>query len=418
MAGIKILTERLCIGLHIRLPLKWNEHPFILNSFKIKSDEQIAILRHLGLKYVFFNPGQSDCDPLPSSSIEVGRDNQQLDNPLGLSEQMWQEKQRRIEKLSAYRRRVSQCEKEFSRSIARMRSAMQKMKLRPQDGILEAQSLAADIVDQLDVAGNLTLHLIHHQIDTDDIFFHSLNVCVVSLLIGRAKQYDKTQLETLCLAALFHDVGKMKIPTAILRKGEALTQPELNYLKLHVKYGVEMCKGMEAFPLQAIRVIEQHHELLDGSGYPRGLSGDELDEMTQIVAVANVFDNLCHSVNVNKRKIPYTALSHLYKHCTDQYNLENIKVMIKFMGVYPPGTLVQLSNQMLGVVISVNSQHILAPNVLIYDPDVPREQAPVIDLSEKEIKIVSAVLPSKVPAAILAYLNPRGTSSYFFEKSD
>ncbi|MDP5255343.1 MULTISPECIES: HD-GYP domain-containing protein [unclassified Vibrio] len=418
MAGIKILTDRLCVGLHIRLPLKWNEHPFILNSFKIKSDEQIAILRHLGLKYVFFNPAQSDVDPLPSSSIDTTGEKPPFGNALGLSEQMWQEKQRRIEKLSAYRRRVSQCEKEFSRSIARMRSAMQKMKHRPQDGIAEAQSLAADIVEQLDVEGNLTLHLINHHIDTDDIFFHSLNVCVVSLLIGRAKQYQKEQLQTLCLAALFHDVGKMKIPTAILRKEEDLTEPELNYLKLHVKYGVEMSKEIDAFPTQAMRVIDQHHELLDGSGYPKGLTADEIDEMTQIVAVANIFDNLCHSINVNKRKIPYTALSHLYKHCTEQYNLENIKVMIKFMGVYPPGTLVQLSNQMLGVVISVNSQHILAPNVLIYDPDVPREQAPVIDLSEKDIKIVSAVLPSKVPATILAYLNPRGTSSYFFDQSD
>ncbi len=88
------------------------------------------------------------------------------------------------------------------------------------------------------------------------------------------------------------------------------------------------------------------------------------------------------------------------------------------MGIYPPGTVVQLSNDMVGLVISVNAKNILFPNVLIYDPSVPRTQAPIIDLAEKEIKIVNAILPNKLPDKVREYLNPRSRISYFFDSDE
>lgn len=175
---------------------------------------------------------------------------------------------------------------------------------------------------------------------------------------------------------------------------------------------------MDSFPESARMVIAQHHELNDGSGYPEGLKEEQIDELTQIVSVANAYDNLCHSNIPSEQKIPYVALSHLYKNCKHHYNNENLSLLIKFMGIYPPGTVVQLSNDMVGLVISVNAQNILHPNVLIYDPSVPRTQAPIIDLAEKDIKIVNAILPTKLPDKVREYLNPRSRISYFFDSDD
>ncbi|ELH7812701.1 HD-GYP domain-containing protein [Vibrio harveyi] len=416
MAAIKLTVDRIQPGLHIRLPLKWNDHPFLLNSFKIKDQEQVEMIRHLGVKFVYFNPEQSDASPLPANQpqVEVTQD-----NTLDLEAQkLWKEKQKRIEKLSAYRRRVIQCEKEFERSLARMRSVMTKIRNRPVDAVGEAQQLIDDIVDKLMCDDNVTLHLMNGKNEFEDIYFHSLNVAVIAMMIGRAKGYSAEQLKALSFAALFHDMGKIKIPTAILRKQVPLTEPESNYLKLHTKYGLDMANQIEDFPDSAKTVIAQHHELRDGSGYPEGLRGDEIDELAQVIIVANAFDNLCHTSIAAEQKIPYTALSHLYKNCKHLYKEENLNILIKFMGVFPPGTVVQLSNNMVGLVISVNASHLLFPNVLVYDPAVPRTQAPIIDLASKDIKIVNAIHPSKLPEKIKEYLNPRSRISYFFDSDE
>ncbi|TON68205.1 HD-GYP domain-containing protein, partial [Vibrio parahaemolyticus] len=270
MAAIKLTVDRLQPGLHIRLPLKWNDHPFLLNSFKIKDQEQIEMIRHLGVKFVYFNPEQSDAEPLPVNQIQTDctTSNESLDLE---TQKLWQEKQKRIEKLSAYRRRVIQCEKEFERSLARMRSVMTKIRNRPTAAVDEAQLLIEDIVEKLMCDDNVTLHLMNGKNEFEDIYFHSLNVAVIAMMIGRAKGYSAKQLKELSFAALFHDMGKIKIPTAILRKQVPLTEPEINYLKLHTKYGLDLANQIEGFPEPAKTVIAQHHELRDGSGYPEGL---------------------------------------------------------------------------------------------------------------------------------------------------
>nr|WP_319555259.1 HD-GYP domain-containing protein [uncultured Vibrio sp.] len=414
MAAIKLTVDRIQPGLHIRLPLKWNDHPFLLNSFKIKDQEQVEMIRHLGVKFVYFNPDQSDSLPLPANQDRVDR--VKNDESLDLETQkLWQEKQKRIEKLSAYRRRVIQCEKEFERSLARMRSVMMKIRNRPAAAVEEAKQLTEDIVDKLMCDDNVTLHLMNGKSEFDDIYFHSLNVAVIAMMIGRAKGYSAEQLKELSFAALFHDMGKVKIPTAILRKQAPLTVPETNYLKLHTKYGLDLANQIEDFPETAKIVIEQHHELRDGSGYPKGLQGDEINEIAQVIIVANAFDNLCHTPVTSEQKIPYTALSHLYKNCKHLYKEENLNILIKFMGVFPPGTVVQLSNNMVGLVISVNGSNLLFPNVLLYDPSVPRTQAPILDLVSKDLRIVNAIHPSKLPENIKEYLNPRSRISYFFD---
>ncbi|HCM0829439.1 HD-GYP domain-containing protein [Vibrio parahaemolyticus] len=417
MAAIKLTVDRIQPGLHIRLPLKWNDHPFLLNSFKIKDQEQIEMIRHLGVKFVYFNPEQSDAAPLPVNQIQT--DSTTSNESLDLETQkLWQEKQKRIEKLSAYRRRVIQCEKEFERSLARMRSVMTKIRNRPTAAVDEAQLLIEDIVERLMCDDNVTLHLMNGKNEFEDIYFHSLNVAVIAMMIGRAKGYSAKQLKELSFAALFHDMGKIKIPTAILRKQVPLTEPETNYLKLHTKYGLDLANQIEGFPEPAKTVIAQHHELRDGSGYPEGLKGDEIDELAQIVIVANAFDNLCHTPIASEQKIPYTALSHLYKNCKHLYKEENLNILIKFMGVFPPGTVVQLSNNMVGLVISVNASNLLFPNVLVYDPSVPRTQAPIIELASKDLRIVNAIHPSKLPDKIKEYLNPRSRISYFFDSDE
>ncbi|KQB11209.1 HD-GYP domain-containing protein [Vibrio metoecus] len=417
MASIKITVDRLQPGLYVRLPVKWNEHPFLFNSFKIKSQDQIQLIKHLGIQHVFLNPSLSDAQPLPPN-LEENAPEAVPPSVDGEAEKLWQEKQNRIEKLNAYRRRVQTCEKEFERSLARMRAVVNKIRNRPLDAVGEATQLVDDIVDQLLSDDNVTLHLMNSKSEFEDIYFHSLNVSVIAMMIGKARGFPAEKIKELAFSALFHDIGKVRVPTAIVRKKTPLTDPEENYLRLHTKYGIELANNIDAFPESAKRVIEQHHELRDGSGYPLGMKGDDIDELAQIVAVANAFDNLCHPNIPSEQKIPYVALSYLFKNCKHLYHAENLGILVKFMGVFPPGTVVQLSNDMVGLVISVNAGNLLYPNVLIYDPSVPRSQAPIIDLADRDLKIVNAILPNKLPDKVRDYLNPRSRISYFFDNEE
>lgn len=417
VASIKITVDRLQPGLYVRLPVKWNEHPFLFNSFKIKSQDQIQLIKHLGIQHVFLNPSLSDAQPLPPN-LEENAPEAVQPSVDGEAEKLWQEKQNRIEKLNAYRRRVQTCEKEFERSLARMRAVVNKIRNRPLDAVGEATQLVDDIVDQLLSDDNVTLHLMNSKSEFEDIYFHSLNVSVIAMMIGKARGFPAEKIKELAFSALFHDIGKVRVPTAIVRKKTPLTDPEENYLRLHTKYGIELANNIDAFPESAKRVIEQHHELRDGSGYPLGMKGDDIDELAQIVAVANAFDNLCHPNIPSEQKIPYVALSHLFKNCKHLYDAENLGILVKFMGVFPPGTVVQLSNDMVGLVISVNAGNLLYPNVLIYDPSVPRSQAPIIDLADRDLKIVNAILPNKLPDKVRDYLNPRSRISYFFDNEE
>ncbi|BDU35961.1 putative HD-GYP domain-containing protein [Vibrio nigripulchritudo SO65] len=413
MTSIKITVDRIQPGLHIRLPVSWKDHPFLLNSFKIKSQDQVDIIRHLGIKHVYINPLQSDAQPLPANEA---MENVEQETALELAKKkMWQEKQTRIEKLNAYRRRVNKCEKEFERSLSQLRSVMSKIRSRPLDAVKEATVMVDEVVDKLLADNNVTLHLMNGKSKFQDIYFHSLNVAVIAMMIAKSKGMKAEAIKEIAFGALFHDMGKVRVPAAIVNKKSPLTAPEENYLKLHTKYGLELTEKIEDFPSSAKRIICQHHEYLDGSGYPDGLKGEQIDPYAQIVALANAYDNLCHPRIESEQKIPFSALSHLYKKCKHLYNNENLNILIKFMGVYPPGTVVQLSNEMVGMVISVNAQNILYPNVLLYDSNVPRNQAPILDLADSELKIVSAILPNKLPEKVREYLNPRTRISYYFE---
>ena len=375
------------------------------------------MIKHLGIQYVYVSPNQSDTTPLPANE-RIGSSNK-ADEEIDLeTKKMWEEKQTRIDKLNKYRRRVINCEKEFERSLSQLRSVMSKIRNRPETAVDEAQLMVDDIVDKLLSDDSVTLHLMNGKNEFEDIYFHSLNVSILSMMIAKAKGYSSGQIKEVAFGALFHDIGKVKVPTAILRKKTPLTDPEKNYLKLHPKYGLDIAVNIPGFPESAKKIIGEHHENMDGSGYPDGLTKDAIDEFAQIVSVANAYDNLCHTNIVSEQKVPYTALSYLYKNAKHLYNNENLNILIKFMGVYPPGTVVQLSNKMVGLVISVNSANILFPNVLLYDPTVPRTQAPILDLADKDIKIEGAILPSRLPDQVREYLNPRSRISYFFDTDD
>lgn len=414
MAAAKISPNQVKIGYFVQLPVSWLKHPFISNKFKISTHEQIAIIQGLALDFVYFFPEKStinldDTQPTPSSTAIQ-------EQATALKSALEHDKKQRIEQAKEQRRQLQRTEKAFEQSMVQIRNIMAKIGSRPLMAVEEAKQMIGQIADTIVNAEALVLHLISQAgKDQESLYYHVLNVSILSMMLAKNLNFPEEEIRLIGLAALFHDIGKLKIPTQILRKTEPLTAPEVNLLKMHAKYGVELLKLTEAFPINAFDIILQHHEMLDGSGYPAGLNAAQIDNKAKVVAVVNEFDNLCHPSDPSKARSPHHAMSHLFKSMKGKLELNYMAQLIKMMGVYPPGTVVMLTDQRVGLVMSVNSEKLLYPNVLIYDPHIPRLEAPIISLEEGKLAIEKVIKPSALPKAILEYLNPRAQISYYVQ---
>jgi len=151
-----------------------------------------------------------------------------------------------------------------------------------------------EIINSLieEILGNCGTLINFYEIRTYDAytFCHSVNVCILSLLIGIILGYDRQKLKDIGIGALLHDIGKIKISRKILNKREALTSEELRQIRRHPTEGFNILRRFQDIPLLSANIVLQHHERLDGGGYPYRLSGDEIHEYARIVMIADVFD--------------------------------------------------------------------------------------------------------------------------------
>jgi len=417
MSKIKISIDRITIGLYIQIPCAWNQHPFLFTSFKIQDQKQIQILQSLTLTYVIYMPRKSNNEPLMALSEQCEQSEVSEDLNIYLNE-LWQEKNKRVDKQKSYLRNLRECEHRFNQSLSIVRSINLKVQNQGTQAIEDAKDTITRITDKLNDSNKTVLHLMKEGQEGDKYHCHVFHVAILSILLGKALGLCKQDLIYLGLGALFHDVGKYKIPNQIINNRPEVTATETNVYKMHVHYSLDTIKHMPNFPEQAKEIIHQHHEYLDGSGYPQKLKNNEISLLTQIVTIANEYANLCSPTDKHPTRTPYHALSYLYKHKSEQLNKKILGLLVKELGVYPPGSIVQLSNEMYALVISVSKDNILSPNVMLYDPLIPKNEAIIVSLSEKKLTVNKAIHIHKLPERIQQYLNPRARINYYFSDSE
>ncbi|MBK6293657.1 MAG: HD domain-containing protein [Rhodoferax sp.] len=262
---------------------------------------------------------------------------------------------------------------------------------------------------------DIAINLMKDKPGGEDVYFHSLNVTLLSMMLAKELKAPPEAIRLIGMGAMFHDVGKLDIPDRIVRKTEPLTKPELSLLQQHCAYGVETGRKL-SLPNEALTVIAQHHEYSDGTGYPKGLKGSDIFLLARVVAIVNCYDNLCNPVKQSAALTPHQALSLMYAQQRARFDTAALTTFVRCMGIYPPGTVVVLSNESIGMVVSVNSTVPLKPTVLIYDPAVPRERAILVELeSEPEVSISRALKPEQLPKPVYDYLAPRRRLTYYFD---
>ncbi|MEW5768891.1 MAG: HD domain-containing phosphohydrolase [Pseudomonadota bacterium] len=412
--ALYISPEQLCVGLFVHLDIPWLDHPFSFNSFKIKNEAQIRTLRALKLKRIRYDPDRSDSAPYPHRPEPEAAPQDEApavppDDPILAA------KRQRIELLQQHRQELSRIEQAYLKAADAMRSINRKLQQNPVAVAEEANQLVAQMVEVFLSKADITLQAMGNSPDSAEIYFHSLNVSILCLMLARGLGLSAEDSHHLGMGALLHDMGLVEIPDRILRKIEPLTQAENNLRRMHCEYGVNMGVRM-GLPQPVLRIIAQHHEMQDGSGFPKGLRGEAVDPLARIVAVVNHYDNLCNPIDVNKALTPHEALSQMFAQARNRFDSNTLQLLVRSLGVYPPGSIVRLSNETVGLVSSVNPRKPLRPWLVVYDPEVPANEAIMLDLEqETDINISAALRPSQLPPEIVEYLSPRKRVTYYFD---
>jgi putative nucleotidyltransferase with HDIG domain len=411
-------VSQLTVGMFIHLDLGWMSHPFPLSSFKIASSDQLLILKRLGLTQVRWSPAKSDlslqpvvtplsAEPAAQADVETAT---QAAEPS--PEELAREAHRRA--LAAQREALRLCEAQYGEAAAGFRSVMDNVQSDPHQARGLAEGLTAALLDKMLVEGDLNMRLLNEAAG-DRSTAHALNVCIIALLLGRAFGLGRDEMMDLGVGSLLHDVGKLEVAARLRHRDESFTSAETTAYQQHVAKGVAIAQTMGLAPAPLL-IIAQHHEHADGSGFPQRINMDRMSTGARIVALVNRFDGLCNPLISSKAMTPHEALSLMFAQGRNRFDATMLNAFIRMMGVYPPGSTVQLTDDRYALVVSVNSARPLKPRVMVHDPKVPKEDALILNLEEMpDLGIRRSLKPQFLPRPALDYLSPRARIAYFFD---
>jgi len=265
-----------------------------------------------------------------------------------------------------------------------------------------AQKIVDTFVDSCFKKPHLVVTLSRLKSFDDYTFVHSLNVGVLSIVLGKRYGMDVIGLKNLGMGALLHDIGKMKIPDEILNKPGKLTDEEFNIMKKHPEYGYEILKNDKNLNEDSLYAIYLHHERADGSGYPNGFKEAEIPLFAKIVSIVDVYDAITSKRVYHGALIPPKALQLLFSWSEKHFNKILVKFFMEIIGIYPVGTLVLLDTGEMGIVFEQSKEDPTRPKVLVITDEKRKMREPYLfDLKKYNL------ITKKPYKSILAPLDAR-----------
>ena len=357
----------------------------------ITSENQIRRLKEAGLNDVTIDTtkGKDSADGTPVSApkpIEMPREPRKKPLPEGRTVEYKDE----IKKARATKQVVKNQLKEALDSTA-IGGSMDRKKLDA-----GAKLITESVFRNVDAMVGLT-RLKEHDPYTAN---HCINVCIITLAVAHADGIDESTAKMLASATLLHDIGKTKIPLEILNKPGKFEDHEFEEMRKHTSYGRDVLYEMPGVTEEMMLIATQHHEMLNGKGYPDNLTGDNIHRFGQMTAIADVYDALT-SARVYKPALPpHFALGRIYQNKNIEFNGELVDLFVKSLGLYPVGSLVQLDTNEVGIVSEPNPTNIRQPKVGCFITRYKkfREVPYIVDLAndpQENRKIVKVLDPSK-----------------------
>lgn len=242
------------------------------------------------------------------------------------------------------------------------------------------KAISQMIIEEITSNHQLMINMVDIKNLDNYTYEHSLNVAIMSLIVGIEMKMGHKDLSQLFLGALLHDVGKSMLPKEIVTKKETYTIEEIELIKSHTTLGYDYLKENYAFQNGCKMAVLQHHERYDGTGYPRGLKGDVIHKFAKIIAVSDAYDAMTSDTYQSRALPPNEALEYIMGSSGSHFDHEIATIFTRKVVPYPEGTIVKLSDESFGVVTMVNINFPMRPVVRILEKNKPTEAMRVIDL--------------------------------------
>ncbi len=365
----KIHVADLRVGMYVSaLDKDWLDTPFIMQGFLIEDPEDIDIVAEY-CEHVWVDHAESR--KLGSASSNIGTAScrpARYVNEVSIQE----------EHQKAY--------KTFRHARSLTCSMLDQIRLGGAINSEVARETVNDVVQSILRHPDAMLWLSKIRDENSYTSDHCLNVCVLAVAFGRHLGMSEPDLQHLGLCGLLHDVGKMRVPAEILDKPAALTPKEMSLMKAHTVHGRNLLLSTNNIYTGAVDVAYSHHEKMDGTGYPRKLKADGISRFTRIISIVDAYDAMTAHRCYSRAKTSTEALKIIYSERDKHFDGELALEFIKTIGLYPPGSLVELYSGEVGFVIEANAQRRHLPKVILaLDAHKrPREKEKVVDLSQIE----------------------------------
>lgn len=449
---VLIQPSQVCVGVHVRIPLSWLDNPFMTSAFLVKTEQQVERIRALGIP-VFCDPSRSRVpapEPVVAPAVPTTPPGMPTDPPPARAEP---ERVARVASapppqvadfpdteppdppdaddppdpagpaaepgtMAALQVRLNQTQRRFSEAAERTGTALKELDARPQESMDAVADLAGESVDTLLSDPNAAVMLMVAQARQRSDAAHALSVMTMSLLMAQQLGIDNDEAKLIAMGAMLHDVGKATLPASILRKTDRNRHEEAVY-RQHPGRGHARLVGLGVdVPAPVLDAVLHHHERIDGAGFPDNLAGPDLRLAARIVAIADRFDTLTNPIDPAKAVSPFEALAAMWTRDRGMLDEALLQHFIVSLGIYPPGTLVQLTDGRTGVVVvAAPATARRCPQVLLYDRSVARRDAKIIDLSRTEevgdLAVEAALRLQDRPEEELDYLLPRRRMSWY-----
>jgi len=367
----QVEVDQLQFGMYVaRLDRPWTDTPFMFQGFVLRTEQQLAALKKF-CKHVFVDPEKTErVDPRPPPAQFDIRGSTKYPEKATVEVE------------------IRPAIQAYAQSSASVGELLQPLS-RP-GGVLEAKTVKESVTRLADsVVRNPDALLLVSKLREKSATAHAraLQVSIYMLVFARYLELAREELELLGLLGLLQDVGKTRLPAAIMEKAGPLTEEETAIARQHVEYSVDILKSTPGLPERLPALAMLHHERQDGSGYPRGLKGDQIGLYGSIAAITDTFDALTASRPYAEALSPSSALSYLYKERGTGYHGELVEQFIQCVGAFPVGAVVELNSGEVGIVITQNLVRRLKPRVMVVlDPQGnPVRPHKILDL-EKEPK--------------------------------
>jgi putative nucleotidyltransferase with HDIG domain len=355
----KINVEQLKIGMFISdFNCEWMTNPFFNNSMEIRDTETLEKIIDNGIHEVYIDndkgldvagaPTKEEVDNNISTEIYKVSD-LPVEQSIGTS----------LEEEIIHARKIRDESKETVKDI------MNNIRFGKQLKTDQAEYVVERIIESIYSNENALLSLTRIRHADEYTYMHSVSVCVLITAFCRHLNFDIKSLKEVGVGAILHDIGKMKVSQEILNKNNSLSDVEYEEMKDHVKYSRALLEETQDIAEASILLAYQHHERMDGTGYPNGLKGDEISLYGKLAAIVDVYDAMTTDRCYRRRRQPTEVLKKLYEWSKYHFDGKLVQQFIRCVGIYPVGSLVNLESGYLAVVLSHSDKSLMQPLVRI-----------------------------------------------------